>query len=303
MRNNAPHRKNATLRTSGRASRAGASGFTLTELAVVLVIIALMIGGMLLPLAAQDDIRRTQETQKALNDARDALVGFATATGRLPCPATDSSHGFDSNGLEAFCTNAPDARPPTNACLNPTTVVQAHGRCFAPFNGFLPAASLGLQPISAQGLLVDGWGQAVRYALDIDQWTTAPFSYAFSGANGMRTRGIENLAPTLRVCSTGNDATLIASAGTAGADCLAANRLAVNAVTLFYSLGPNGSRGGSSLDEKHNPNPGSAVAADRVFVHHVRAPADAADGEFDDLVLWLSPNILYNRLIAAGRLP
>jgi len=25
--------------------------------------------------------------------------------------------------------------------------------------------------------------------------------------------------------------------------------------------------------------------------------------EFDDLVTWISPNILYSRLIAAGRLP
>ena len=43
-----------------------ARGFTLTELAVVVAIIALLIGGMLMPLLAQDDVRRNQQTQKQL---------------------------------------------------------------------------------------------------------------------------------------------------------------------------------------------------------------------------------------------
>lgn len=32
-------------------------------------------------------------------------------------------------------------------------------------------------------------------------------------------------------------------------------------------------------------------------------PTAAGPNTFDDLVTWISPNILYNRLIAAGRLP
>jgi hypothetical protein len=32
-------------------------------------------------------------------------------------------------------------------------------------------------------------------------------------------------------------------------------------------------------------------------------PHPPGPNEFDDLVTWISPNILYNRLIAAGRLP
>ncbi|MCK7493185.1 MAG: hypothetical protein MZW92_18280 [Comamonadaceae bacterium] len=34
-----------------------------------------------------------------------------------------------------------------------------------------------------------------------------------------------------------------------------------------------------------------------------RPPRRRPDGEFDDIVTWLSPNVLYNRLIAAGQLP
>jgi prepilin-type N-terminal cleavage/methylation domain-containing protein len=39
----------------------GARGFTLTEMAVVLLILTLLIGGMLMPLSAQDEVRRTAE--------------------------------------------------------------------------------------------------------------------------------------------------------------------------------------------------------------------------------------------------
>ncbi len=41
--------------------------------------------------------------------------------------------------------------------------------------------------------------------------------------------------------------------------------------------------------------------ADNDFVMHTIT--QPGPNEFDDLVTWISPNILYNRLIAAGRLP
>jgi len=37
-----------------------------------------------------------------------------------------------------------------------------------------------------------------------------------------------------------------------------------------------------------------------------RAPTEgtaASGGEFDDLVIWLPPGILFNRMVQAGRLP
>ena len=52
-------------------------GFTLVEIAIVLVIVGLLIGGLLTPLAAQLEQRRGSETQKALDEAKEALFGFA----------------------------------------------------------------------------------------------------------------------------------------------------------------------------------------------------------------------------------
>ncbi|RIK16052.1 MAG: type II secretion system protein, partial [Anaerolineae bacterium] len=82
-------------------------GFTLAEMAVVLVIVALLIAGMVLPLSAQQDIRARQETEKTLNDIRDALVGFAVANGRLPRPATSAVNGAENPatcGNDAACS-------------------------------------------------------------------------------------------------------------------------------------------------------------------------------------------------------
>lgn len=113
-----------------QAPTLAASGFTLIELAIVLFIVALMLGGMLLPLSAQQDIRARQETEKALSDIRDALTGFAVTNGRLPRPAASATNGAEA----AVCAN--DA-----AC-----------------SGFVPWAALG----SAK---LDGWGKLIRYSV------------------------------------------------------------------------------------------------------------------------------------------
>ncbi|MBS3934952.1 MAG: prepilin-type N-terminal cleavage/methylation domain-containing protein, partial [Sulfuritalea sp.] len=70
-------------------------GFTLTEMAVALLIVALLIGGMLLPLSAQRDIHAQQETRRTLAEVRDALVGFAVVHGRLPRPAVSATDGSE----------------------------------------------------------------------------------------------------------------------------------------------------------------------------------------------------------------
>jgi hypothetical protein len=43
------------------------------------------------------------------------------------------------------------------------------------------------------------------------------------------------------------------------------------------------------------------VAADIVFVARSRSEAQSA--EFDDIVNWVAPSVLYGQLVAAGRLP
>lgn len=78
--------------------RLRASGFTLTELAIVLVIVALLASGLIMPLSAQLDARRLAEARRQLADIREALLGYALATGRLPPPADPTKKtGIDAD--------------------------------------------------------------------------------------------------------------------------------------------------------------------------------------------------------------
>ncbi len=241
-------------------------GFTLIELAMVMLIVALLIGGMLMPLSAQRDIRNYGDTQKILADARDALQGFAMANDRLPCPASPTSNGLESPVGGGVCAN--------------------------PYDGFFPAATLGLSPVDAQGYLLDGWGgdavNRVRYAVSKSNTS------ALTTASGMKTTGISALTPDLKICSTSVSMTT-ATPDTAA--CAAGAELATDAVAVLYSLGKNAVSGGTSDDEKHNPNPQTAVVADRAFVYAAQGPA------FDDQMIWLSKSALFSRMVAAGRLP
>lgn len=243
-----------------------ARGFTLVELAIVMFIVSLLIGGMLLPLSAQQDVRSFSDTQKQLVDAREALLGFAIGNGRLPCPASATSNGVEDPAGGGTCAN--------------------------PYDGFLPAVTLGLAPVDAQGYAVDAWGgdtvHRLRYAVSVAN------SSAFTTANGMKTAGMTVLAPDLKVCNVGG---ALPGEGTSTATCNAGSFLVSDAVAVIYSLGKNAANGGTGTDEKHNPNPQATVAADPAFVSAQPGPS------FDDQMTWLSKNILFNRMVSAGQLP
>lgn len=252
-----------------KLTKAKQDGFTLVELAIVLVIVALLSGGLMMSLMAQQESIATSETQRRLNEARDALLGFAAANGRLPCPAAPGATGVELPAGGGTCNN--------------------------PWDGFLPAITLGLNPTNENGYALDGWGNPIRYAVTKDTATGLCATACVTTTNGIQTAwngSVGNLkfSPDLRLCNT---ATGMTGAG-AGAACAAGADLA-NAVAVIFSRGRNGATAPVSTDEQANGD------ADCLFVSHT--PTSAGANEFDDLVIWLSPNILYNRLIAAGRLP
>lgn len=278
-------------------------GFTLTELALVLLIVGLLLGGMLMPLSMQEDVRRGADTQKTLNEARDALIGFALANDRLPCPASDSS-----NGQESFCKS--DDYP----CTGGTTLKKseaASGRCSNPFNGFLPAATLGITPIDAQGYALDGYAASsanrIRYAVSNAAYpVSAPTIRNYVTLEGGMKNvavagGLTKIEPDLEVCNGGAHIRIppqTTSPDTSNKYCDPAYRLVSDAFAVIYSLGKNAATGGTGDDEKHNPNPiDTTIAADPAFV------SMNGGANFDDMLVWLPRSILINRLVAAGRLP
>ena len=238
-------------------------GFTLVELTVVLLIVSLLVGGLLLPLSVQRDIQRLNETRRQMVDIREALLGFAAAHGRLPCPALSGARGVE------------DVDHATGQCGNA--------------RAFLPAVTLGIAPVDAQGYALDGWGNRIRYA--VTQYERSS-ERVFTHAGGIKRVWQDGSVPQpdLRICST--------SAGIGDTDCAAGAELASAAVAVVWSTGGNDVSSGA--DEQANATSRPNV---RTFVSHAPTPADAPQGEFDDILIWLSPHVLYNRMITAGRLP
>lgn len=66
------------------------SGFTLLELAIVLLILGLLIGGLLIPLGTQVEQRDRRLTNEQLEEIKQALLGYAVINGYLPCPMSES---------------------------------------------------------------------------------------------------------------------------------------------------------------------------------------------------------------------
>lgn len=64
-------------------------GFTLVEIAIVLVIIGVMLASVTGGLGAFRDSAKIKQTSRYLEDARTALETFATLNGYLPCPDSD----------------------------------------------------------------------------------------------------------------------------------------------------------------------------------------------------------------------
>jgi type II secretory pathway pseudopilin PulG len=55
-------------------------------------------------LSAQTDARKISETRKQLQEIKDALLGFAAANGRLPCPDADTDPTLPNYGVEDIDT-------------------------------------------------------------------------------------------------------------------------------------------------------------------------------------------------------
>jgi len=250
------------------------AGFTLTELAVVFAIVALLIGGAMMTLSAQVDVRNTEETQRRLEAAREAVLGFAIANRRLPCPAVSGA-----TGVEALSSGtAADGGP-----------------CTTNYGGFLPAQTIGLLPVDAQGYGVDVWGNRIRYAVAnlITGCTGTATTPHFTSKANLKANGVSCQPNDLDICTTATGSTATACAS--GAVRLVSSD---TAAIVIFSTGKNG-----AITSAHGPDEAENIDGDRVFVSRVFGGPNTGGGAYDDQLLIVPVGVLYSRLIAAGVLP
>ena len=272
-------------------------GFSLVELAVVMAIVAFLLGSLMYTLSAQVEQRNFEDTRRRLEQARELLLAFSMVKGRLPCPARYTSLASHSQGLESFCA----AASPATCAGSETTTEQSHGNCSNYYNGFLPSASIGVQASDSSGFAIDAWGNRIRYAvakLNTACATTPPANTVlFTSTTNLKTYGISCQPNDLTVCRSANLPPAITATTCGGA----ANQIMTSdtVVAILYSTGKNGAQTpcATCTDELANLN------GDRVFVFHAPNSSTATNGEFDDQFTWVTHGELYGKLISSGALP
>ena len=265
----------------------------------------LLLGSLMVPLQTQIESRKVTETQKILDNAREALMGYAAAYGYFPCPAAYGG----STGAEATPNDhtAGNGTCPSNTAI-PATNVTAGG-VSGVYIGYLPAVTLGFTPVDANGYAVDAWGgtgalNRIRYAVSSSSvnsatnCTATPINRPFTSATGIRTATM--------ACIIGTTLLSVCNAAPASAPATACNptstALTSNAIAVIWSLGANAATPiGGSFSTQEAQNVEALASADRVFV--MRDKSNVAATEFDDIVVWISTPILFSRLLAAGQLP
>lgn len=264
------------------------SGFTLVELAIVLLILGLLLGGLVVPLVTQVNVRKVEETRKSMREIVEALYGYASSNGRLPCPATVASKGIELR------RNAGDA--------------VADG-CSGGYVGLLPWATLGIAE-------ADAWGRHFRYRVT-NEFTRAQGDPTASGICVSPSPVVPGTDPnscTLEIMDTGD-----LSVETRDPSTKVKRNLAIQVPAVVISLGANGygainlenvaqaAPPASNLDEAQNANPASLAFLSRTPTETQAVCSDSAAGapfcEFDDIATWVPTSILVSRMIAAGRLP
>lgn len=253
------------------------TSFTLIEIAISLFILTLVLGALLIPLSTQIEERQTRDTEKIMSEMVEALIGFAITqtTPRLPCPDRTSAGAGGINdtandGLEDYNTT-------TGVCMVA--------------DGNIPWATLN---VSATDL----WGNRYRYLVTTAFANRSPATtMTLSSAGNLK---VCTRAPIDAVCTVVNPVTLSNESN---------SYLAENVPAIIISHGRNGygaingssntqiSTAGASAHEIEN------AGGTQQFSLVSKTRSEVSSEQFDDIVVWLSPHVLFNRLVAANKLP
>lgn len=266
-----------------------------------MLIVSLLIGGMLLPIVAQQGVRARLETDKALSDIREALIGFAIINGRLPCPADRNIATGDANagveqttGTGATLTCACATVSPTSRVAKAGSVVCSQTAA-APITGVVPWATLGLTETNP-------WGQRYTYAVsatfsrgviptpaDTDTWGTG---CTLTFASDMPTKSAFALCTQgdIEVKTAATGGTLLASGLPAVVVSHGKTESKVTDGTAAGAYMPNGfiSPDVATGDEGEN------FDGDKTFISNTT---------LNDQLIWVPTNTLMVRMLGALKLP
>lgn len=234
--------------------------------------------GLLGPVGTQIESQERQQTIDTMNDIIESLYGFAVINGRLPCPDTDGD-GVSDPVASGTCTVATG-------------------------DGWLPWQTLGL---SFQG---DVWGNRFKYHVTTPGFTTidngicaadGDLDLCQNGLITILTRGDDTstgavLESKFQFNAATNIPAVVVSHGKNSLGATTVNGAVLTATT-------------AGTDEVENDDANTdANFYSRLFSEGAAGCTDDTNEanplcEFDDIVMWISPNVLINRMVKAEVLP
>jgi len=299
-------------------NRNNQTGFTLIEIAIVLLIVTILLGYTVALFPRQQELKHYRAVEAEMDEVIAAIIGFAQVNGRLPCPAIPNSIGVEDGGGGADCNK---------------------------FGGFVPVNTLGFTGrLNADSLLLDPWGNPYRYYVSSSDvvviggigGTNGRADFVFNGE--MQAVGLVDIidVPNADLTSDGyidlDGQYLICDAAGASNDDLCTGAALVfgrpdgaggpyaGAPFVLLSQGKNWNDGAVAGDELENEGANTTndatlamglgpsnneyplknvAGGETTFVRRTTGFAD----DFDDVVKWVSPNILFSKMIEAGQLP
>jgi prepilin-type N-terminal cleavage/methylation domain-containing protein len=254
------------------------TGFTLIEIAIVLLIVTILLGYTVAMFPIQQELKQYRQVNSEMEKIKDALIGFAQVNGRLPCPDTNT------DGRE----NDLDVWDIENDAAGTDNFIDS---CAA-YEGLVPMTTLGLQgKADSNNNLLDPWGGTYRYAIsDMDESLDSVIDLV--SPNGIRAEGISNVRPDLKICNGPSDAANTCPGADAAAQAL--NTVAEGIAVVLVSIGKNRNNITSTIQTENTD-------ADKAFVYAARS--DSSGAEYDDIVKWISANSLFSKMIEADQLP
>lgn len=261
-------------------------GFTLVELALVMGILALLLGGLIVPLGRMLEQKANATTQATLETAQQAIWGFALLNQRLPCPDTGS------DGQEG-------ARNAAGTCIAFTDPAGAS-------RGHLPWAALGISG-------VDAWGTRLRYAVAAPLVNNNSLTATNLNATNLIVKCTTLTSPDIPGCLSGGVAVTLASNAAFVVYSHGKNQrgaVSADGLTTFPTPTPTTTNQDENANQPEQANmfelvspttPFSPENSRRIFVFRSHTDATSSAGEFDDLMVWMPGSLLVAKLVTAGQ--
>lgn len=249
-------------------------GFTLIEMAMVLLILGLLTRAAIMPLTSVIEHRKQQAVDTQLQQIRQGILSHLVAYGALPCPV-GTTHGELHH------------RPATVDVQSGEVTATRWQPCLS-HQGGVPAVPLGLSgPLSASSALLDPWGQEYIYSVSLNSATVDDESGDESGPALWTTPGAASHAGLSRMKA---DITICSKPSSS--NCPASRIRADQIAFLVLSQGQDNSSLGFQAENLDGDQ-------DFVLLPDSVAPRE----QFDDRLVWGTASEMAYWLLRMGWLP